>query len=354
MEELIVALHMHTVYSDGNGTHAELARAGLKAGVDALIITDHNVLVQDMEGYLQQGKKRLLTLVGEEVHDQTRVPGGNHLLIFGHNRELARFAPKPQQLIDQVRASNALSFIAHPIDDSLPAFGEESFNWHDWEASGYTGIELWNQMSEFKTRSTSLPKAALHALLPQFMMLAPLDRTLKLWDELLIKSNQPIVAVAGVDAHALVKYFGPLKITLYPYDFQFKSLNTHILTPSKLTGELSADKRMVYEALASGHCFAAYDLPHSTRGFRFTVNTKDGDFIMGDQVSVKSGLTFQVRLPTRAHVRLLKDGKVVKEHTDREVLTHITKEPGIYRAEVYLDYLGRHRGWIFSNPIYAV
>lgn len=114
MEELIVALHMHTVYSDGNGTHAELARAGLKAGVDALIITDHNVLVQDMEGYLQQGKKRLLTLVGEEVHDQTRVPGGNHLLIFGHNRELARFAPKPQQLIDQVRASNALSFIAHP------------------------------------------------------------------------------------------------------------------------------------------------------------------------------------------------------------------------------------------------
>jgi hypothetical protein len=38
---------------------------------------------------------------------------------------------------------------------------------------------------------------------------------------------------------------------------------------------------------------------------------------------------------------------------DREVLTHITKEPGIYRAEVYLDYLGRHRGWIFSNPIYV-
>ena len=68
MEELIVALHMHTVYSDGTGTHAELAAAGLRAGVDVLIVTDHNVLVSDIEGYTQEGKRRLLLLSGEEVH----------------------------------------------------------------------------------------------------------------------------------------------------------------------------------------------------------------------------------------------------------------------------------------------
>jgi predicted metal-dependent phosphoesterase TrpH len=59
MEELIVALHMHTVYSDGSGTHAELAEAGLRAGVDVLIVTDHNVLVSDIEGYKQEGKRRV-------------------------------------------------------------------------------------------------------------------------------------------------------------------------------------------------------------------------------------------------------------------------------------------------------
>lgn len=75
---------------------------------------------------------------------------------------------------------------------------------------------------------------------------------------------------------------------------------------------------------------------------------------MGDTVQADAGLTFQVRLPIRTHVRLLKDGVVIKEHHDREVLTHLTKEPGVYRVEVYIDYRNRHRGWIFSNPIYAV
>ena len=75
---------------------------------------------------------------------------------------------------------------------------------------------------------------------------------------------------------------------------------------------------------------------------------------MGDSVSAKSGLTLQVRAPIRSHIRLLKDGKLALEVRDREVLTYLTKEPGIYRAEIYIDYRGRHRGWIFSNPIYAV
>ena len=353
MEEIVVALHMHTVYSDGTGKHADLAQAALKAGLDAIIVTDHNVWVQNMEGYLQKGKKRMLTLVGEEVHDQTLKVGKNHLLILGHNREVARFAPDPQQLIEQGTAAGGLTFIAHPMEDALPAFHEAAFNWENWEVSGYTGIELWNQMSEFKSRSATFPKAALNAFFPRFMMLGPLERTLKLWDDLLATSRQPVVAVGGVDAHALNIRKGPIGLILYPYELQFRSLTNHLLIPTPLTGELSQDKRLVYDALRQGHSFVAYDLPHSTRGFRFTVNSKDGQFYMGDRVTAESGLTFQVHLPLRTHARLIKDGKIIKEEMDREVLTHITKEPGIYRAEVYLDYLGRHRGWIFSNPIYV-
>jgi len=354
MEELVVALHMHTRYSDGTGLHADLAEAGLKAGTDVLLVSDHNLLVQGLDAYHQRGKQKLLMLIGEEVHDQTLAGEGNHLLIFGHNQELARHAPDPQKLIDQSRAAGAVSFIAHPIEDTLPKFGEGEFGWRDWSVKGYTGIELWNQMSEFKSRSQSMLKAGFHALFPRFMNQGPLERTLKLWDELLATSKQPVVAVAGVDAHCLIKQFGPLKIKLYPYDFQFKSLTTHIFTPTKLTGEINTDRKMIIEALRLGHAFCAYDLPHSTKGFRFTCNTNDGTFWMGDQVNAASGLTFQVRLPLRTHVRLLRDGVVVKEHSDREVLTYLTKEPGVYRVEVYIDFLNRHRGWIFSNPIYAV
>ena len=354
MEELIVALHMHTVYSDGTGTHAQLAEAGLRAGVDVLIVTDHNVLVSDIEGYTQEGKRRVLLLSGEEVHDRSSAEGGNHMLIFGHNLELARFAPNRQQLIDQARSAGALSFLAHPVDDALPLFHEKSFNWTDWDVRGFTGIELWNLMSEFKTRSQTLPKAALHALFPGFMMLSPLERTLKLWDELLLTRKVPVVAVAGVDAHADTYPAGPFRVQVYPYEIQFRSITTHIITPKALSGEINSDRRMVYEALAAGHCFCAYDLPHPTRGFRFTCNNNDGTFWMGDRVSADAGLTFQVRVPLRAHIRLVKDGRVVLEVREREVLTYLTKEPGIYRTEVYIDYRGRHRGWIFSNPIYAV
>ncbi len=354
MEELIVALHMHTVYSDGSGKHAELAAAGLKAGVDVLIVSDHNVLVTEIEGYTQEGRRRLLMLSGEEVHDRTSTEGGNHMLIFGHNLELTRFAPKRQQLIDQARSAGAITFLAHPIDDALALFHERSFDWTDWDVKGFTGIELWNMMSEFKTRSQSLPKAALHALFPGFMMLSPLERTLKLWDELLLTRTHPVVAVAGVDAHANTYPAGPFKITVYPYETLFRAITTHIITPKALSGEINTDRRMVYEALTAGHCFCANDLPHPTRGFRFTCNNNDGTFWMGDKVRADEGLTFQVRAPIRSHIRLLKDGVVVLEVRDREVLTHLTKEPGIYRAEVYIDYRGRHRGWIFSNPIYAV
>ncbi len=77
MEELIVALHMHTRYSDGSGLHKDLAEAGLDAGVDALLVTDHNVLVQGLDGYHQRGKQRLLMLVGEELHDRTLQGGGS-------------------------------------------------------------------------------------------------------------------------------------------------------------------------------------------------------------------------------------------------------------------------------------
>jgi len=67
----------------------------LKAGVDVLIVTDHNVLVNDIEGYTQEGKRHLLLLVGEEVHDRTSPVGGNHMLIFGHNLELFPLCCQP-------------------------------------------------------------------------------------------------------------------------------------------------------------------------------------------------------------------------------------------------------------------
>ena len=116
MHEIVVNLHMHTRYSDGTGTHKDIAEAAIQTGIDAVIVTDHNVLVQGVEGYYRISRKRVLLLVGQEVHDQDRDPQKNHLLVFNSQRDVAPLADDPQTLINGVAEAVGLSFIAHPRD----------------------------------------------------------------------------------------------------------------------------------------------------------------------------------------------------------------------------------------------
>jgi hypothetical protein len=353
MHESKFSIHIHTTYSDGSANHHKLVQIAAEAGLDGIITTDHNIWIGGLEGYYGEGKKKVMLLVGEEVHDRTLDPPSNHMLVIGAQKEMSPYADNPQRLIDQIQRSHGLSFIAHPVEDALEMFHEKDFSWRDWDIQGFTGIELWNQLSEFKSVTHNLFSAGVNALFPKRMSLGPLERTLKLWDELISKRKRTIVAIGGVDAHRLLKKFGPVTIKLYPYLHHFKSVTTHILTPKPLSGTFAEDRKAILDALRQGHCFVAYDLPAPTSGFRFSVHNDDGQYLMGDQIQIKGGLTFQIRLPQKNPCRLFKDGKLIKEWSDRDVCTHITTEHGVYRAEVYIPYKGKLRGWIFSNPIYV-
>ncbi|HJW91239.1 MAG TPA: CehA/McbA family metallohydrolase [Anaerolineales bacterium] len=351
MHELVINLHMHTTYSDGSGSHANIAQAALKTGLDAVIVTDHNVLVGGQSDYYHEGNQRVLLMVGEEIHDQTRLPQKNHLLVFGVNRELAPLAGDPQHLLETVREAGGLAFIAHPVDPPAPAFGEPDISWVDWEVQDFTGIELWNGLSEFKSLLKNKFHAVFYAFNPKRIAHSPFPETLRKWDELLAR-GRPVVAIGGSDAHAGHYHMGPLHRTLFPYDFHFRSVNTHLFVPAPLTGEAAEDRRSILDALRAGHAFVGYDLPTSTRGFRFTAQGKECAAWMGGSLPVRDGITLQINLPRRVECHLLKDGKIVKSWRKREICTYITNEPGIYRVEAYINFLGR-RGWIYSNPIYV-
>jgi hypothetical protein len=343
---------MHTVYSDGSGLHKDIAAAALQAGIDAVIVTDHNVLVSGPEGYYQEGGRRVLLLVGEEIHDPQRVPQKNHLLVFGAGRELSSLGPKTQRLVDQVIKEGGVCFIAHPNDPELKALNEEDITWESWDVRGFTGIELWNAMSEMKSVVRSRLDGLFYAFFPQYIARGPQPDTLKKWDEL-TSQGKKIVAVGGSDAHAFHMSMGPLRRVLFPYQFHFQTVNTHLLTQQPFSGDLPTDRKMVIEALRMGHCFIGYDLPAPTRGFRFSAQAIDRSVIMGDEVRIGSGVTLQARLPSKAECRLLCDGAVVRAWSDSEFCTYIAAKPGVYRVECYRDYLGQRRGWIFSNPIYV-
>ncbi len=352
MAELVVSVHMHTTYSDGTGSHRDIAAAALKANLDAVIVTDHNVLVTGPEGFYKEGKKRLLMLIGEEIHDQARQPQKSHLLVFNAKRELAGFAPDPQTLIDAVNRQGGLSFIAHLFDPECPPIKEVDISWEDWQAQGYTGIELWNSLSELKIQGKSMLHILFYVFFPHFLNHQPPAQHLTKWDELL-NSGKKVVALGGADAHALNVHAGPIHRQVYPYEFHFRGITNHLITPSALTGAIEHDRKMIYDAFAAGHCFVAYDLPGSTNGFNFTAQGREATAGMGDEISANSGITLNVKLPLATECRLLKDGKTLHVWKNRETCSHITHEPGVYRVEVYRQYLGKLRGWVFSNPIYV-
>jgi predicted metal-dependent phosphoesterase TrpH len=156
MPEIVANIHMHTTYSDGHTTHAGIAAAALKTDVDVVIVTDHNVWVNGVDRFYQEKDRRVLLLAGEEIHDPNRQPQKNHLLVVGAGRELAPYAPDPQKLLDQVQLSEGLAFLAHPNESALAIFGEDDISWVNWEVHGYTGLEVWNHLSEIKTAIRSI------------------------------------------------------------------------------------------------------------------------------------------------------------------------------------------------------
>jgi hypothetical protein len=315
-------------------------------------VTDHNVLVQGVEGYYRVHRDRVLLLVGQEVHDQDRDPQKNHLLVFNANRDVSTLADDPQTLINGVAEAGGLSFIAHPCDPEAPAFNETDISWEAWEVHGYTGIELWNGLSELKTVIPTKIHGAFYAIFPQFIGHHPIPEVLQRWDDLLAE-GQHVVAIGGSDAHALNMHMGPLHRVIFPYAFHFRAVNTHVFISQPLSGDVITDKKMIYEALGAGRCFVGYDLPASTRGFIFKARGLEQSAIMGEEISSRRGVTLQAHLPQPAEIRLIKDGKTIGIWRDSQACAFSVSEPGAYRVEAWRNYLGRKRGWIFSNPIYV-
>ena len=353
MHELITNIHNHTVYSDGTGTPSQVLEAAAAVGLDVVFITDHNVYISGIDRYLKTNDHQTLLIAGEEIHNPSRNPQKSHLLALGINKDLSQHAENPQNLINQVNSNRGVSFLAHPYEYGLDLFNEPDISWEDWQVTGYTGIELWNGLSEIKTLIHSPLSALYYALNPQLVAHNPDPRTIKRWDELL-NQGQRVFAIGGSDAHALAMKAGPLKATVFPYQFHFSAINTHLLTPSPLNGDLSRDKQMIVDALRSGHMFIGYDLPASTKGFRFSAQGKDKRAWMGEEIKINGGVTLQARLPFAADVRLMRNGVAYRTWRNTPSATAIINEPGIFRIEAYLPYLGKTRAWIFSNPIFVI
>jgi len=353
--EVVGNLHMHTPYSDGEAYHAEIAAAAARAGLDFIVVTDHNVLVRGVEGYYADDHAPILVLTGEEVHDQARLPQVNHCLVYDAHREVAQCAADPQTLIDAVNVAGGMTFLAHPNDHAIAWVHESAIPWVDWNVRNYTGIELWNYMSAFKDHLQTPLASLTHVYSPNSAVIGPGADTLHLWDRLLVAAHaegQRVPAVGNSDAHGTVFTVGPLRKTVFSYEHCFRCVNTHIFIAEALRGDPVHDRVLIYEAVREGRMFIGYDVPGQTRGFRFQAEGAEGQTIMGERAALGNGQTLIVQAPRRARLRLFRNGRVIAEAAQSDRLTHRATTPGVYRVEAWKRYRGVERCWVLSNPIY--
>jgi hypothetical protein len=351
MHEIVGNLHVHTLYSDGHGTHEDVAHAAISAGLDFVVVTDHNVWVSGIDGYYYRGSDRVLLLTGEEIHDQSRSPQKNHLLVYEAKSELAHFAQDPQNLVDKVVESGGICFFAHPTDPAAPAFDEDDLSWVDWDVRGYQGIELWNFMSEFKSLLKDKLRAIFYAYNPSMIASGPFWQTLDRWDQYLSEGRQ-VSVIGGSDAHATPIRMGPLQRVIFPYTFLFRAVNTHVLVSEPLSGNVQRDRERIFTAIRRGQSFVGYDLPAATKGFRFSAQSEQGEAGMGESLKIRFGVTLQIRVPQPASIRLITKGQTLQRWDQVTTAVHTVTKPGAYRVEAHLPYRGKLRGWIYSNPIY--
>jgi len=331
-------IHVHTTDSDGTKTTDEIAEIASSVDLDFVIITDHMTLKSRHE-HKERFHDDTLVLIGYEHNDQEDC---NHYLLF-ETGDVLPTDMKPVEYVAEGKRQGALGIIAHP-DEIRPRLGKyPSFPWLAWDVEGFDGIEIWNQMSEWMEKLTAYNQIKM-LFSPRRFMRSPTDRILRKWDDLNMKRK--VAGIGAVDAHAFLYKAGPIKITIFPYKVQFKSLRTHILLPTELARNIDIARKQVYDAIRDCRLFVSNYRWGDASGFQFIARRGADSVISGGRLESYEDSVIIIKCPERCSIRLICDGKRLIE-THGDFLEYKPEKNGIYRVEAYK----KERGWIFSNHI---
>ncbi len=337
--EYVGAVHIHTLDSDGTKSVPEITKLAKKVGLDFLLLSDHltlKSLYAGMEGW----HDNVLAIIGYEIHDEENQ---NHYLVFDL-KEVLPYGLSAQEYTREVRQKGGLGIVAHPdeIRSALKKF--PPYPWNNWNTDEFDGIEIWNEMSEWMENLTGLNQLKM-VFSPRKSLKSPARRTLERWDE--INQKRKAVGIGAIDAHAFAyPLLGLFKITIFPYDVQFKSIRTHVLLSEPLSRQGPAAKRQLLDALRSCQVFVSNYRWGDAKGFSFTAADSTGEVTMGESMEMEGEVKFLANAPSDCHLKLMCDGKAVAGAQGRN-LFHRTQQEGNYRIEAYRN----KKGWIFSNHI---
>ena len=105
----------------------------------------------------------------------------------------------PQAYLDRIRTRGGIGFIAHPDHEGTPLFHVKHYPWTDWSVTGYTGIGIWDFMTDWQNSLTGYLRAALSYVYPALFLRGPSPKTLARWDRL--SQERRVVGIGELDNH---------------------------------------------------------------------------------------------------------------------------------------------------------
>ena len=342
-------IHFHSLYSfDGRVSIEEIIKAAGENGLDFLMLTDHSTLGARKDGF-EGWNGGILLVVGQEI-----TPRFNHYLAFDINEELIfnenDIECKPQDYIDRVNALGGIGFIAHPDHEGTKKFHVKHFPWQDWSVYGYTGMGVWDFMTDWQSTLKSLPSALIAYLFPAYVLKGPRDKTLERWDHL--NKEGRVVGIGELDNHDTPRKILGITVGVFPFKRAFRFTRTHLLLDNPLKGKAEEDIKALLNALANGRAYVAMEYFRDAKGFSLSLSDFNREVTMGDEFSLKGEALLNVKIPEKGKIHIIHDSRLFAETIDKDITCKILQR-GIYRAEVYLKVRGKYRPWIFSNPVYV-
>jgi hypothetical protein len=336
-------IHCHSTYSDGTGTMEDIAKAANETGLDFVMMTDHDQMKPLEDGH-EKWHDSVLMICGTEI-----TPPTNHLIVFGEkklkNVEKLRML-KPQEYIDAVNEQGWFGFIAHPDHLGTKKFEIPSYKWDAWDADRYTGIGLWDLMTDWQSQLDREDVSMEVYTEFEDWLSGPRIETLKRWDEL--NAKRKVVGIGELDNHRYKKDYKGQTLEIFPYEVAFRTICNHILIDQPLDKNYAKAKKQVLDALRHGSVYVSFDFWDDPTEFAFEIDNGKTIAGMGDTIEMGEKTELVANFPQEALLNVYKNGESVLEEEGNEILFDIT-EPGAYRVEAMRNDIV----WILSNNIFV-
>ncbi len=326
------AWHVHTTASDGRGTLDEVAGAAREAGLQFLVVSDHNVMSVPAPAY------RGGVLLVPATEASTR---HGHVVAIGVPRALARDELEGDPL-GAIRALGGEAVLAHPLHPRRPFTGWGTGPWRGFEV--VSNDTAWHRAIADRAAAKVLaaalvlpwdpPRAVLDLVNDPALELARFDAEERAAAQAGEPRRPARVLLCSADAHGHPSYLAA-----------FEAFSMHV--PVTLSGDAAADARAVAAGLLDGSASCVFDGVAPASGVRLAEGPERGQLFL------------RVDSPDHGEARydLIRDGRRIGSLApgiagsvsiglslacEKDVCP-----PGAYRVE------GRWNGrpWLYTNPI---